>query len=246
MAKNTSAKSKGYRKTVQKKPYLTKKEIIITVSIIAALILAFVLFNIFYDDGSLKVKDGVVQTSENSLILNTGSAKHPMYYKIGQLNDIDGYTLDSHAHGSDENVKEYVYYPEGESDIDLISVNTYAYDASVFSSSAEQLYASDPTMESTALQTIEDDGHSVSYLTFSVLEQEPAEEASEPTEETTEVIPEEATYVQALHAYVSVNTDQCIYILVRNDVDSPDQYVEDSVLEDALNQVLASLSYETK
>ena len=60
------------------------------------------------------------------------------------------------------------------------------------------------------------------------------------------MIPEEATYVQALHAYVSVNTDQCIYILVRNDVDSPDQYVEDSVLEDALNQVLASLSYETK
>ena len=66
MAKKTSAKSQGYRKTVQKKPYLTKKEIIITVSIIAALILAFVLFNIFYDDGSLKVKDGVVQTRKQS------------------------------------------------------------------------------------------------------------------------------------------------------------------------------------
>lgn len=248
MAKKTSAKSKGYRKTVEKKPYLTKKEITITACIAAALILIVVLFNIFYDDGSLKVKDGVVQTSENSLILNTGSAKYPTYYKIGQLADIEGYTLHSNVNGTDENVLEYVYYPDGESDIDLISVNTYAYDASVFSSVAEQTYANDSTMTSTALQTIEDDGHSVSYLTFSVLEQEPAEETTEEAaEETTQAAAEEEViYVQALHAYVSVNTDQCIYILIRNDVESPDQYVDASVLEEALNQVLASLSYETK
>ena len=246
MAKKTSSKSKGYRKTIAKKPYLTKKEIIITVCIAAALILAFVLFNLLYDDSSLKIRNGKLQVSENSLILNTGSAKHPAYYKIGQIADIEGYTLNSHSQGTDEHDLEYVYYPEGESDIDLISVNTYAYDASVFSSSAEITYASDPAMESSALKTIEDDGHSVSYLTFRVLEQE--ETASEEnTEETTEeTAAEEVTYVQALHAYVSVNTDQCVYILIRNDVESPDQYVEDSVLEDALSQVLAVLSYETK
>ena len=37
-----------------------------------------------------------------------------------------------------------------------------------------------------------------------------------------ETAAEEVTYVQALHAYVSVNTDQCVYILIRNDVESPD------------------------
>ena len=247
MAKKTSAKSKGYRKTVEKKPYLTKKEITITICVIAALILAFVLFNILYDDGSLKIRNGKLQVSENSLILNTGSSKHPAYYKIGQIADIEGYTMDSHPQGTDEHDLEYVFYPEGESDIDLISVNTYAYDASVFSSSAEITYANDPTMASSELKTIEDDGHSVSYLTFRVLEQEEAA-AEETAEETTaeETAAEEATYVQALHAYVSVNTDQCVYILIRNDVESPDQYVEDTVLEDVLNQVLASLSYETK
>ena len=247
MAKKTSAKSKGYRKTVEKKPYLTKKEITITICVIAALILAFVLFNILYDDGSLKIRNGKLQVSENSLILNTGSSKHPAYYKIGQIADIEGYTMDSHPQGTDEHDLEYVFYPEGESDIDLISVNTYAYDASVFSSSAEITYANDPTMASSELKTIEDDGHSVSYLTFRVLEQEEAA-AAETAEETTaeETAAEKATYVQALHAYVSVNTDQCVYILIRNDVESPDQYVEDTVLEDALNQVLASLSYETK
>ena len=246
MAKKTSAKSKGYRKTVEKKPYLTRKEIIITICIAAALILAFVLFNLLYDDGSLKIKNGELQVSENSLVLNTGSSKYPVYYKIGQIADIEGYTLDSHPQGTDPHDMEYVFYPEGESDIDLISVNTYAYDASVFTASAEITYSNDPTMENSALQTIEDDGHTVSYLTFRVLEQEAA--AEETSEETAseETAAEEVTYVQALHGYVSVNTDQCVYILIRNDVESPDQYVDDSVLEDALHQVLASLSYETE
>lgn len=248
MAKKNSAKSKGYRKPVQKKPYLTKKDIAITAAVVAAIILVVVLFNVFYDDGSLKVKDGVVQTSENSLVLNTGSANHPVYYKIGQLTDIDGYTLSSNYKSTDTNVLEYVYYPEGESDIDLISVNAYAYDASVFSAAAEQTYANDSTMASSELQTIEDDGRTVSYLTFSVLEQEEATEAETTEEATEEAVVEETepTYVQALHAYVSVDTDRCIYILVRNDVESPDQYIDDSVLVEALNQVLASLSYETK
>ena len=246
MAKKTSAKSKGYRKTVEKKPYLTKKEIIITACIAAALILAFVLFNVLYDDGSLKIKNGELQASENSLILNTGSSKHPVYYKIGEIDGIEGYTLDRHPQGTDPHDMEFVFYPEGESDIDLISVNTYAYDASVFTASAETTYANDSTMDSTELKTIEDDGHAVSYLTFRVLEQEEAavEEAAEET--TEETAAEEVTYVQALHGYVNVNTDQCVYILIRNDVDSPDQYVDDSVLEEALNQVLASLSYETE
>ena len=110
MAKKTSAKSKGYRKTVEKKPYLTKKEITITVCVIAALILAFVLFNILYDDGSLKIRNGKLQVSENSLILNTGSSKHPAYYKIGQIADIEGYTMDSHPQGTDEHDLEYVFY----------------------------------------------------------------------------------------------------------------------------------------
>ena len=245
MAKKTSARSKGYRKTVEKKPYLTKKEIIITACVAAAVILAFVLCNALYDDGSLKVKNGELQVSENSLILNTGSSKYPVYYKIGQIAEIDGYTLDAHPQGTDPYDMEYVFYPEGESDIDLISVNTYAYDASVFTQSAEITYANDPTMETSALQTIEDDGHAVSYLTFRVLEQEEAAETSEETTDET-AAEEEVTYVQALHAYVNVNTDQCVYILVRNDVETPDQYVDDAVLVEALNQVLASVSYETE
>ena len=45
MAKK-SAKSKGYRKPVTKKPYLTKKEICITVSIVAVIVIGLILFNL--------------------------------------------------------------------------------------------------------------------------------------------------------------------------------------------------------
>ena len=49
MAKKTSAASKGYRKTVKKKPFLTKKEIIALIVIVAVIILAVVLFNVLYN-----------------------------------------------------------------------------------------------------------------------------------------------------------------------------------------------------
>ena len=84
---------------------LSKKEIIWTCAIVVVLILVVVLFNVFYDDGSLKIVDGVAQTSgANSLILNTGSAAKPHYYKLGQLAEVDGYTLSAEPVASDENV----------------------------------------------------------------------------------------------------------------------------------------------
>ena len=58
MAKK-SAKSKGFRKSVEKKPYLSKKDIIILcVVLVAVAIGAILLFT--YDDGALKVKDGKI------------------------------------------------------------------------------------------------------------------------------------------------------------------------------------------
>ena len=59
MAKK-SAMSKGYRKTVKKKPFLSKKEIIELIVIVAVILLGIVLFNIFYDDGFIK-EDAVQQ-----------------------------------------------------------------------------------------------------------------------------------------------------------------------------------------
>ena len=76
----------------------------------------------------------------------------------------------------------------------------------------------------------------------------PAESKAEP--ETTEAPADftaesEATetpqYAQVLDAYVSVG-ERCIIISVRNDAESEADYVDDSILTDALNAVIATLT----
>lgn len=262
MAKK-SAKSKGYRKSAPKKQYISKKELTITIAVIAAVALAFALFILLYDDGALQLADGKVQVEgENSLIVNTGTGYEPRYFKIGQLTEIEGYTLASAPMGADENVPEYTYTPDADSPIDSITVNSYSLDAETYASSAAYSYSSDPDMESSGVQTLEDDGHTVRYLTFRhtpVEETNPdnivneaidelLEDASDEEAATLEEMAEETepVLVQALHCYVDAGEDRLVYMLIRNDVESVDEYVDDSILVDAMNQVLAALSYETK
>ena len=304
MAKK-SARSKGYRKTVTKKPYLTKKDIIWTVVIIAVLVLAIVLFNLLYDDGSLKVVDGVVQTEGvNSLVFNDGSANNPRYFKLGQLSDVEGYTLTSSPIGSDENVVEYTYTPADESPIDSITCYAYPYAADVLSNAMASSLSSSSGLECSEMQTMESNDHTVYYFTYRAVPSQAedaadatdgttseGESATEPTptevpadstvepeatealadstaeseateapadstaeSETTEAPADstaesEATeapqYAQVLDAYVSVG-ERCIIISVRNDAESEADYVDDSILTDALNAVIATLTYETK
>lgn len=262
MAKK-SAKSKGYRKTVAQKNYLSKKEITVTAIIIAVVFLALALFIGLYDDGALKVKNGAVRVEgQNNLIVNAGTGYEPRYYKLGQLTDIDGYTMA--ASPMDAIVNAYTYTPEAESLIDNITVRTYALDADTYASASEENYTVDPSMECDGLHTTEDDGHAVSYLTFRVTPSENIDPDSLVSEAVDELLEEakaagaddetlqqleeenQPVLVQALHGYVNVGENRMIYILIRNDVESIEEYADDSVLVEALNQTLAALSYETK
>lgn len=114
MAKK-SAKSKGYRKQVAKKPYLSRKEIA-TVCVIAAVlaVAAFILFR--YDDGALKVQDGAVVTEgDNWLIANGSNVRGgARYFKLGEIGEIDGYTREKGALTGDANIPEYSFAPEAE------------------------------------------------------------------------------------------------------------------------------------
>lgn len=264
-----SIKSKGYRKSAPKKAYLTKKELTITIIVAAVVIVALALFIGLYDDGALKVTDGAVQVSgENNLIVNAGTGYKPRYYKLGQLSGIDGYTLSTSPLDSSGIVNEFVYTPDGESPIDSISVRTYSLDADTYATAAEETYTSDATMNCDGLHTAEDDGHAVSYLTFRVTpsdddETSPDDVLAAAAEDLTaeadgeldaeeqallDALTEssEPVLVQALHGYVNVGEDRLIYILIRNDVETIEEYVDDAVLVDALNQTLTALSYETK
>ena len=122
----TSARSKGYRKTVQKKPFLTKKEIIALVAIVAAIALAILLFNLLYDDGSLDMVDGVVQTEnfENSVIAQARIGDETKYFKVAEVGELEGYTREREENSADANLATFVYTPEDEtSPIDYIRVS---------------------------------------------------------------------------------------------------------------------------
>ena len=126
----TSARSKGYRKTVQKKPFLTKKEIIALVAIVAAIALAILLFNLLYDDGSLDVVDGVVQTEnfDNSVIAQDHIGDETKYFKVAEIGEIEGYTREREENSADANRATFVYTPEDEtSPIDYIRISSGSY-----------------------------------------------------------------------------------------------------------------------
>lgn len=264
MAKK-SAKSKGYRKTAVKKPYLTKKEITIAAVIAAVLVIGFILLNVLSgSNDSLKVKNGVVQVEGvNNLIVNTGTGYNPSYEKLGQLAEIDGYTMSSEPVSSDANVQKYIYTPNAASDIDSITVRTYSLDAATHAGSAAETYTTSAQFRSEGLKSTEDDGHAVNYLTFRVNptnETQPDDVLSAALEDILgddqeNLTPEEQALldmeqkpvlVQALHGYVDAGENRLIHVLIRNDVESIDQYIDDSILVEAFQQVLAAMSYETK
>ncbi|MBQ2709204.1 MAG: hypothetical protein IJF67_13135, partial [Clostridia bacterium] len=157
-----SAKSKGYRKTYAKKPYLTRNEIIAAVAIVVVVFLAILLFALLYSDGSLKVKNGVVQVNgENNLIANAGSTTEPRYFKVGQTSEVEGYTMTSEPLSTDANIAVYTYTADGEAVVDEAGMGAYAFDAKLYMESLQAAYAESESFECSELLTTEVDGHAV-------------------------------------------------------------------------------------
>ena len=120
----TSARSKGYRTQEKKRPFLTKKEIIALVAIVAAIGLGVLLFNLLYSDGSLKLVDGVPQTEnlESSLLATQSVNDETHYYKVGEAGQIEGYTRET-VEGVIAYAPSYQYMPDdAEAPIDSLTV----------------------------------------------------------------------------------------------------------------------------
>ena len=209
----TSARSKGYRKTVQKKPFLTKKEIIALVAIVAAIALAILLFNLLYDDGSLDVVDGVVQTEnlENSVLTQAVVGDETKYFKVAEIGEIDGFTREREVNSVDANRAVYVFTPEDEdSPIDSIRVSGGSLtpvghlenDVFSYTMSGIPIEAQD---------TIELDGRDVTYLLRSaeyVVAEETADDtATDATTSDDTAADETATDTTATDATAADDTD---------------------------------------
>lgn len=241
MAKK-SAMSKGYRKTVKKKPFLTKKEIIELVVILAVILLGIVLFNIFYDDGFIKEKD--VQTGD--VVSYASSNLRDRYMKLAEIRELEGFTLADR--GEDDTViSAYTFNSnDNQNNIESISVNGSFVSAQSLVDTT-MAYMSGLTEDSnvTAVQETTIQGYDALVFAYTygeydenygvetteetsadetadVAEEQPAEETAEaaeeePAEETAETAEEEPAdnkFTQAISTYIAVDDSHslCFHI----------------------------------
>ena len=183
MAKKSSAASKGYRKTVKKKPFLTKKEIIALIVIVAAIILAVVLFNVLYNP-YISAKD--VQ-SDDIITYATASTKDK-YVRLGSVTDLDGYTRESTI-STETPVGVNTYTPVDENS----SMTNFTVSGAVVSpaSMIDYMYAFYKPYADSVGEIIETevDGHTAYICSFTMseyLDEDAAETEAPATEETAE------------------------------------------------------------
>lgn len=229
MAKKSAA-SKGYRKTAKKKPFLTKKEIIALVAIVAAIVLAIVLFNLFYDDGFIIDR----QVEQDDVLAPASNKVRTRYCKVAEANELEGFTRDDQGNTANK-IVTYIYRPESEDEhIQYISVNGIAQSAKKLADDAESRYKSTDGLN--VLEQIETEvqGHPAYVQGFSLSRyeaspdiEEPADgEAAEPaetaepaedtesTEGTESSEPAPNVFEEALSCYVQYDDDHCLRMYI--------------------------------
>ena len=272
MAKK-SAVSKGYRKQTGKKPFLTKKETIMLCVIVAVLIIAFTVL-LRYDDGALKLNNGVVVTEGDNWLIVNGNARgrNARYFKIGEAGDIEGYTRESQNGLYGANTPEYIYTPDDEtSGAPVIGVSTYP---NVKAADLADYYAR-TIGESTGLNNevsdVQTAGGDIAYTWFSYTSQrvpedaaeaasevvdeaaqavsDVAEAASEVAETASEVVEdsveEEINASRVISAYIDSAKNGTVIVDVRSSASSLDACMSEEELRDVLNTAISALTLDT-
>ena len=269
MAKK-SAKSKGYRKTIEKKPYLTKRDIIILCVILAIVTVgAILLFT--YDDGALKVKDGkIVDAGENWLIVN-GNARGRRYFKLGEIGEIEGYAMEAQPFVTDENLTQFVFTPEAEDAVpDSITISASAYDPArlVEGNSRMVSQVKDTSVSDIATDTLGDREYQwYTYTHEYYAEEESADGAEAPAEEAPaeEAVPAEESPVeeaaepeanapsdapnhfeQAMNAYIPAPRNGSFVVSITTHADSADGYLSQDQLKAVLAQAVEAIIPEAE
>ena len=211
-----SAKSKGYRNFKKEKPFLTKKEIYALIAICAVIIIGFVAF-LCYDDGALKLEDGMPVGVENNWVVgNGGTASAPRYFKIGEAGEIEGFTTQPYRSYSDIRVQDVYYNPSTEENpIEYISISTASTKNTPASELGKPITEAFESLESytltTPLTTAKVGDIDYTYYAFTTeVYIEPEAEATEATEDAaaTEENAEETAAVEEAPAEEAVVTEE--------------------------------------
>lgn len=252
MAK-TSAKSKGYRKTIKKKPFLTKKEIIELIVILAVILLGVVLFNIFYDDGFIKDKD--VQPGD--IVSYASTDLRDRYKKIGEIGELEGFTLEER--GEDEApISAYVFNSDdGAENIESISVSGSFVDAVTLVNTTMSYMTGGLTEGSTVSEvyetTVQDHDAYVFTYTYGEYDadygaeatEEAAEEvAEEPAAEATEEQPADNKFTQAISAYIVADDNHTLCFHVYRKGGDESFYLPEEEIVDFIQPYFAAFNLD--
>lgn len=234
-----SAASKGYRKQNARKPFITKKELII-ICVIAAVVIAGFVILLNYDDGALKIADGkVVTEGDNWLITNGAAAQNgTRFFKVGEAGDIEGFTRASQIGMYGENTPEYVYTPDGaDGPSESIVIGTYPAKAERLAEYyAEQLEKEkDLNIEISDIRTDKADGVDYSYYIYTS-EAGDESEADESGNRCARVV----------RAYMDTIKDGSVIISVTSPAPTLEACMSEEELLAALKNALAAVSLETK
>ena len=246
MAKK-SAKSKGYRKTIEKKPYLSKRDIILLCALLAVVAVgAIMLFS--YDDGALKVKDGrIADAGDNWVVVNGASRGGHRYFKLGEVGDMEGYTREAEPVTGDENLTVYHYTPESvDAGVKSVTISGAAAKpqrvAEYYRSLVTNLDVSE--VEKDKVGDVE-----YTYFTYKAAPGEDTGDAEAPEEDAADAEAAEAAeagYEQAIHAYFDAPKDYSVGIGVQVQVDSEEGYLSDDDLKAIVAQAWQAVTLEAK
>ena len=230
MAKK-SAKSKGYRKTIKAKPFLTKKDIITLVILVAVIALAVILFNIFYDDGFIKAS----QVQEGDIVSYASSDLRDRYQKIAEIGEVEGFTLEERAEGASATTG-YTFYPDAEVDhITHMAVSgSFVSAASLVDSNLSFMTSlTDTSVEvSNVLDTTIQgyDAMVYSYTYSEYVADETAAETTEATEETEEAA--DNSFNQVISTYINLDDVHSLSFHIYREGDDASYYAsEDELVE---------------
>lgn len=239
MAKKSS-KSKGYRKSQQKKPFLTKKEIIALIIIVAVVVAAFIVIN--------NLPDGFIGESavQQGDILSYGTTKvRDRYLKLGTINDLEGFTrTDTKAETTA--MVNYTYKPDDEtSPITYVSVSGSPIEAKTLAqSTVQQMLGHGYTMGEIHETEVQGYKAYVFSSTISYYEEpEPTEEAVEEAveeetaeepaaEEPAEEEPADNTFTQNVTMYVDCENEHTLAMHVSLKGSDESVYVPENALVD--------------
>ena len=252
MAKK-SARSKGYRRQNVKKPYLSKRDIGILCAVLVLLgVGAFFLFR--YDDGALKVQNGLVMTEGDNWLIADGSnvRGRSRYFRLGEIDEIDGYARQKGAL-TDVNVPQYTFTPAAEGDDSTrITVTARHMHAADMAEYTLQNSGEDARNTMGEIQTLEVNGGTAHYYLYTTAPADSeAEDADAATGETAEdageaeAAADETRYVKSLAGYIDAPHDCCLVIVAQSMADSADACLSDEQMTALLEQAADAIRLDT-